>query len=193
MARLGVLGGSFDPIHNGHLVAAYQVAQAYKLAKVIFVPAGNQWQKTAATSAVHRLKMAILATQDEPLFEVSDLDVNRPGATYTADTLADLHGLYPNDELVFIGGADAISGLDSWKDSQKLLELAKFVAVTRPGYSFVQPKVSNGNIELLEIPALDISSTQVRENLEAGSSLEGLVPQKVLQYIQAHHLYQENK
>jgi nicotinate-nucleotide adenylyltransferase len=189
MTRIGVLGGSFDPIHNGHLVAAAEVAEKLELNKVLFVPAGQQWQKSSQTSAADRLEMVRLAIGSNPVFAVSAVDVERTGPTYTVDTLRDLQVLNPDSELVFIGGADAISGLDTWKSAEQLGELAHFVAVTRPGFEFRLPQAANGNIETLEIPALDISSTEVRKRMADGLSLEGLVPDAVYSYIQAHNLY----
>jgi nicotinate-nucleotide adenylyltransferase len=189
MTRIGVLGGSFDPIHNGHLVAADEVAKQLQLTKVLFVPAGQQWQKESQTSAADRLEMVRLAVASNPVFAVSTVDVDRSGPTYTVDTLRDLKALKPEAELVFIGGADAISGLDTWKSADELGNLAHFVAVTRPGYEFRLPKAATGNIETLEIPALDISSTEVRKRIADGLSLEGLVPDAVYSYIQARNLY----
>jgi nicotinate-nucleotide adenylyltransferase len=189
MTRIGVLGGSFDPIHNGHLVAAAEVAEKLQLNKVLFVPAGQQWQKSSQTSAADRLEMVRLAIDSNPVFAVSTVDVERSGPTYTVDTLRDLQVLNPDAELVFIGGADAISGLDTWQSAEQLGELAHFVAVTRPGFEFRLPQAANGNIETLEIPALDISSTEVRKRIADGLSLEGLVPDAVYSYIQAHNLY----
>jgi nicotinate-nucleotide adenylyltransferase len=191
MTRIGVLGGSFDPIHNGHLVAAAEVAKKLQLSKVIFVPAGQQWQKSSQTSATDRLEMVRLAVADNPVFDVSTVDIDREGPTYTVDTLRDLKVSNPESELIFIGGADAISGLDSWKSAERLGELAHFVAVTRPGFEFRFPQVANGNIETMEIPALDISSTEVRKRIADGLNLEGLVPEAVLSYIQTHNLYQD--
>lgn len=191
MTRIGVLGGSFDPIHNGHLLAAAEVAARLQLGKVIFVPAGQQWQKNTKTSAQNRLEMVELAIAGNPIFDVSTVDIDRSGPTYTVDTLQDLTRLNPGAKLVFIGGADAIAGLDSWKSASQLLELADFVAVTRPGYEFRLPAVADGNIETMEIPALDISSTEVRNRIAAGKSLAGLVPDAVNDYIVSHKLYQD--
>ena len=191
MTRIGVLGGSFDPVHNGHLVAAAEAAARLQLNKVIFVPAGQQWQKSSTTSAQDRLEMVQLAIAGNPNFEVSTVDIDRAGPTYTVDTLQDLQRLNPAAKLVFIGGADAIGGLDSWKSADQLLELADFVAVTRPGFEFRLPTVADGKIETMEIPALDISSTEVRSRIAAGVSLEGLVPDAVNDYIVSHKLYQD--
>ena len=135
--------------------------------------------------------MVRLAVADNPVFDVSTVDIDREGPTYTVDTLRDLKVSNPESELIFIGGADAISGLDSWKSAERLGELAHFVAVTRPGFEFRFPQVANGNIETMEIPALDISSTEVRKRIADGLNLEGLVPEAVLSYIQTHNLYQD--
>lgn len=188
--RLGVMGGTFDPIHFGHLIAAEQVAKAYELDSVIFVPTGTPWQKGETTSAEHRLAMTKLAVSYFPDFEVSTVDIDRGGDTFTVDTLSDLRSSHPNDALFFITGADSLAGIGSWKDSEKLWDLAHFVGVSRPGHRLEVPKSPHGAVTLLEIPALAISSSEIRAKVVSGESLEGLVPAKVLEYISKHNLYQ---
>lgn len=188
--RIGVMGGTFDPIHNGHLVAASEVAARLKLDKVVFVPAGIQWQKETKTTAEDRYLMTVLATAENPSFEVSRIDIDREGATYTVDTLRLLGEHYPGVDLVFITGADAMTSIASWKNAQDLWGLAHFVAVTRPGHQIQLPEAPAGAIEVLEIPALAISSTDCRERVAEGLPLWYLAPDSVVRFIQKHHLYE---
>src|SRR5205085_10231109 len=135
--RLGVMGGTFDPIHHGHLVAASEVAAKFHLDEVVFVPTGQPWQKTAreVTEAEHRYLMTVVATASNPRFTVSRVDIDRPGLTYTIDTLRDLRAQRGDEaELFFITGADALAQILSWKDAEELFSLAHFVGVTRPGH-----------------------------------------------------------
>ena len=180
-------------MHNGHLVAAKAVAQALGLDHVIFVPAGNQWQKQGSATATDRLAMVQLATQVDQQFEVSDVDVARGGATYTVDTLIDLQRQYPAAELFFILGTDALAGLDTWKSPEKVLDLAQFVVVTRPGSMLSLPDVAKGKVMVQEIAALNLSSTEFRIRYAKGEDCSSLVPATVLSYIQAHGLYKESE
>ena len=191
--RLGVMGGTFDPIHYGHLVAANEAASAFNLDKVIFVPTGEPWQKQIITDAGHRLAMTKLAISGNPIFEISTVDIDRPGPTYTVDTLQDVHAEYPDAEVFFITGADSIAQIDSWKDSELIWPLAHFVGVTRPGHSLEVPKSPVGAVSLLEIPALAISSTDIRARVKAGKPIEYLLPNAVIEYIHSHNLYQGTK
>ena len=133
--RLGVMGGTFDPIHHGHLVAATEVQALFGLDEVVFVPTGQPWQKDErdVSPAEHRYLMTVVATASNPRFTVSRVDIDRPGPTYTIDTLRDLRAQRPDAELFFITGADALAQILSWKDAEELFELAHFVGVTRPG------------------------------------------------------------
>lgn len=187
--RLGVMGGTFDPIHFGHLIAAEAVAKTYELDSVIFVPTGNPWQKNAVASATHRLAMTQLAVSYFPDFQVSSVDIDRNGETYTVDTLRDLKTQHPGAQFFFITGADSLAGIGTWKDSAELWNLAHFVGVTRPGHKLEIPKSPAGAVTLLEIPALAISSSEIRAKVISGESLEGLVPVKVLEYMDKHNLY----
>ena len=187
--RIGVMGGTFDPIHNGHLVAASEVAAAFKLDEVIFVPTGQPWQKQVVSESEHRYLMTVIATASNPRFTVSRVDIDRGSATYTVDTLRDLRAQFADAELFFITGADAITQILSWKDADQLWGLAKFVAVTRPGHELKLPVAPSGAIEVLEIPALAISSTDVRERAAAGKPLWYLVPDGIVQYISKYQLY----
>lgn len=188
--RLGVMGGTFDPIHHGHLVAASEVAAALNLDEVIFVPTGEPWQKPNVTNPEDRYLMTVIATASNPRFNVSRVDIDREGPTYTVDTLRDIQADNPDAELFFISGADAITQILAWKDFDELWKAAKFVAVTRPGHAMQLPESApEGAIEVLEVPALSISSTDVRERAANGEPVWYLVPDGVVQYINKHNLY----
>jgi nicotinate-nucleotide adenylyltransferase len=189
--RLGVFGGSFDPIHNGHLVAAKQVRAELGLDTVIFVPAGNQWQKTNQTPSVHRLEMTRLAVAGVRGFQVSAIDVERPGPTYSVDTLGDLRQLHPDAKFFFIIGTDALAGIGSWKSAESLFSVAQVVVVHRPGSPLLVPEIARGQILEMPIDGLEISSTQVRELLQSGGDASGLLPASVLRYIEEQNLYLE--
>ncbi|WP_349897110.1 nicotinate-nucleotide adenylyltransferase [Parafrigoribacterium soli] len=188
-ARIGVMGGTFDPIHNGHLVAASEVAQQLHLDEVVFVPTGQPYQKQRATSAEHRYLMTVIATAANPQFTVSRVDIDRKGPTYTIDTLRDLRSERPDAELFFISGADAIAQILDWKDVTELWSLAHFVAVTRPGHPLSISGLPESDVSLLEVPALAISSTDCRDRVGRGFPVWYLVPDGVVQYISKHHLY----
>lgn len=187
------MGGTFDPIHNGHLVAASEVASAFKLDEVVFVPTGSPYQKQNVTSAEHRYLMTVIATASNPRFKVSRIDIDRGGDTYTVDTLLEMQELYPDADLVFISGADAIAQILAWKEVERLWSLAHFVAVSRPGHKLTIPQAPEGSISTLEIPALAISSTDVRGRVDSGFPVWYLVPDGVVQYIAKHELYGPNE
>ena len=187
--RLGVMGGTFDPIHFGHLVAASEAASAFHLAKVIFVPTGEPWQKQTITDSEHRYQMTQLAIAGNEHFDISRVDVDRPGPTFTVDTLRDIAAEHPEAELFFITGADSISQIGTWKDAEEIWELAHFVGVTRPGHSLQVPKSPHGAVSLLEIPALAISSTDIRARVKAGKPIDYLLPEAVIEYIKQNNLY----
>jgi nicotinate-nucleotide adenylyltransferase len=183
------MGGTFDPIHNGHLVAASEVAAALELDEVLFVPTGQPWQKAEVTATSNRYLMAEIATAANPRFKVSTVDIDRAGPTYTVDTLRDLSSQHPDADLFFITGADAVTSIAGWKDSEDLWSLAKFVAVTRPGHNLDLPEAPEGAIQVLEIPALAISSTDIRERVLSGKPIWYLVPDGIVQFIAKHGLY----
>lgn len=197
--RLGIMGGTFDPIHIGHLACAEQVREACDLDAVVFMPAGDPWMKRGRrlASAEDRFAMVCLAAQDNPHFGVSRLEIDRSGETYTVDTLRALKAHYPeNVELFFISGADAVFRILEWRDAQEVASLARLVAVTRPGYEisdarskYMRTHASIMHISQLEVTALSISSTDLREKVRAGKSIRYLVPQVVADYIQEHGLY----
>lgn len=185
------MGGTFDPIHHGHLVAASEVASVFDLDEVVFVPTGQPWQKPGeqVSSAEQRYLMTVVATAANPRFTVSRVDVDRPGPTYTIDTLRDLSALHPGTDLFFITGADALAQILSWKRVEDLFELAQFVGVTRPGHELSGRGVPTDRISLLEVPALAISSTVCRERVRAGEPVWYLVPDGVVQFIAKYGLY----
>ena len=187
--RIGVMGGTFDPIHHGHLVAASEAADAFSLDEVIFVPTGNPGNKTAISSPEHRYLMTVIATAANPRFTVSRVDIDRPGITYTIDTLTELSRARPEADLYFISGADAIAQILAWKEVDSIWSLAHFVAVTRPGHQLQLPQVKEARITQLEVPALSISSTDIRDRAAAGKPIWYLVPDGVVQYIAKHKLY----
>jgi nicotinate-nucleotide adenylyltransferase len=193
MARLGVMGGTFDPIHQGHLVAASEVAAVFRLDEVIFVPTGMPWQKLNrdVSPAEDRYLMTVIATSADPRFTVSRVDIDRPGPTYTKDTLTDLRVSRGADaEFFFITGADVLAQILTWKDAETLLDLSHFVGVSRPGYDAVLPdSLPPDSISLLEIPALSISSTGCRDRVGSGRPVRYLVHDGVVTYIEKRRLY----
>jgi nicotinate-nucleotide adenylyltransferase len=190
--RVGVMGGTFDPIHNGHLVAASEVGHAFGLDEVIFVPTGEPWQKgdREVAAAEDRYLMTVIATASNPRFSVSRVDIDRPGETYTIDTLRDLHAARgPATEFFFITGADALTRMLTWKDADELFRLAHFVGCTRPGHRLTDDGLPDGRVSLIEIPALAISSTACRQRIRAGAPIWYLVPDGIVQYISKRRLY----
>lgn len=183
------MGGTFDPIHHGHLVAASEVAHNFGLDEVIFVPTGEPWQKSNVTLGEHRYLMTVIATASNPSFTVSRVDIDRVGPTYTVDTLRDIRRQRPEADLFFISGADAIAQIVGWKDVEKLWDLAHFVAVSRPGHELSISGLPSNNVSLQEVPALAISSTDCRSRVGRGFPVWYLVPDGVVQYIAKHHLY----
>ena len=187
------MGGTFDPIHHGHLVAASEVAQWFDLDEVVFVPTGEPWQKEGVSPSEHRYLMTVIATASNPRFTVSRVDIDRSGPTYTIDTLRDLKAQRPDAELYFITGADAIAQILSWRDHDELWDLAHFVAVSRPGHVLSTDGLPSEDVSQLEIPALAISSTDCRDRVEQGHPVWYLVPDGVVQYIAKHHLYRSKE
>ncbi|HEV7195654.1 MAG TPA: nicotinate-nucleotide adenylyltransferase [Pedococcus sp.] len=193
--RLGVMGGTFDPIHHGHLVAASEVQARFGLDEVVFVPTGLPWQKDAlaVSQAEHRYLMTVIATASNPRFTVSRVDIDRPGPTYTIDTLRDLRAERPGAELFFITGADALAQILSWKDADELFRLAHFIGVTRPGYPLSESGLPADRVTLEEVPAMAISSTDCRARVERSEPVWYLVPDGVVQYINKYRLYAEGQ
>jgi nicotinate-nucleotide adenylyltransferase len=190
--RIGIMGGTFDPIHHGHLVAASEVAVRFDLDEVVFVPTGEPWQKAddKVSPAEDRYLMTVIATASNPRFTVSRVDIDRGGPTYTIDTLRDLHDLYGRAaQLFFITGADALDKILSWKEVDEMFALAHFVGVTRPGFDLSDDHLPDHEISLIQVPAMAISSTDCRDRVAAGQPVWYLVPDGVVQYIAKRHLY----
>jgi nicotinate-nucleotide adenylyltransferase len=188
--RIGIMGGTFDPIHHGHLVAASEVAGRFGLDEVVFVPTGEPWQKGAVSPAEDRYLMTVIATASNPRFQVSRADIDRDGPTYTIDTLRDLNAVFgPSATLFFITGADALAKILSWKDALEMLSLAHFVGVTRPGFELSASHLPADTVTLVEVPAMAISSSDCRARVAAGKPIWYLVPDGVVQYIAKRRLY----
>jgi len=189
--KIGVMGGTFDPIHHGHLVAASEVADRFALDEVVFVPTGQPWQKTvrAVSRAEDRYMMTVVATASNPRFSVSRVDIDRGGPTYTVDTLSDLHAVLPDAALFFITGADALAQILSWRDVDEVFRYAHFVGVTRPGYKLEDDHLPDGVVTLVEVPAMAISSSDCRRRVAEGRPVWYLVPDGVVQYISKRGLY----
>ncbi|MCW2598296.1 MAG: nicotinate (nicotinamide) nucleotide adenylyltransferase [Frankiales bacterium] len=186
------MGGTFDPVHHGHLSAANEVLDRYDLDEVVFVPTGSPWQKTdrEVSPAEDRYLMTVVATASNPRFSVSRADLDRPGPTYTIDTLKDLKSAHGDADLFFITGADALAQILGWHAAEDLFALAHFVGVSRPGYGPVDVSAfPEGAVTLLEVPALAISSSDCRARVVGGHPVYYLVPDGVVQYIEKRHLY----
>lgn len=187
------MGGTFDPVHHGHLSAAQEVAVLFGLEEVVFVPTGQPWQKAHrdVSAAEDRYLMTVIATAANPRFSVSRADVDRPGPTYTVDTLRDLTRTYGDEvELFFITGADALTQILGWRDVDELFGLAHFVGVSRPGYPTGDlDGFPDGAVTLVQVPALAISSTDCRDRVGQGHPLWYLVPDGVVQYVEKRRLY----
>ena len=188
------MGGTFDPIHHGHLVAASEVQAWFDLDEVVFVPTGEPWQKSSreVSPAEDRYLMTVVATASNPRFSVSRVDIDRGGPTYTIDTLRDLQSKYDDAELYFITGADALAAIVTWREPGEVFELAHFVGCTRPGHQIDDTTLRNlpsDRVTIVEIPALAISSTDCRARVERGEPVWYLVPEGVVQYIAKHELY----
>jgi len=189
------MGGTFDPIHHGHLVAASEVQARLGLDEVVFVPTGQPWQKAGrdVTPAEDRYLMTVIATASNPRFTVSRVDIDRPGPTYTLDTLTDLRRQRPDAELFFITGADALAQILSWRGVDQMWPLAHFIGVTRPGHVLSDDGLPPEHVQLMEVPAMAISSTNCRQRVVDGEPVWYLVPDGVVQYIGKYQLYKPDE
>jgi len=188
--RLGVMGGTFDPIHVGHLVTAEEALHQFDLDEVVFVPTGRPWMKEheVVASPADRYRMTEIGIEPEPRFSASRIEVERGGQTFTVDTLRALQDADPGRDLFFITGADAMLEIMAWKEPGALFGLARFIAATRPGYD-IAPFAGTEGVEVMEIPALAISSTDIRTRVREGRPIRFLVPAGVEDYIAAERLY----
>jgi nicotinate-nucleotide adenylyltransferase len=196
---IGVLGGTFDPIHSGHLIMAEEARLKLGLARVIFVPAGQQWLKTGmnVAPAAHRVEMAKLAIATNPNFEISTVDIDRPGPSYSVETIAIMQQqMGAEAKIFFLVGWDSLAELPQWREPDRLIQLCKLVAITRPGFSRPDLKVMESSVPgvtqsvvWLDIPPVDISSTDIRNRVAQGLSIRGLVTEGVESYIKEHKLY----
>jgi nicotinate-nucleotide adenylyltransferase len=194
--RLGVMGGTFDPIHHGHLVAASEVQSWFDLAEVVFVPTGQPWQKAEreVSPAEDRYLMTVIATASNPRFHVSRVDIDRQGPTYTIDTLRDLRAERAEGwDLYFITGADALEQILTWRNVEELFDLAHFVGCTRPGHTLSTEGLPAGKVSLVEVPALAISSSECRDRVRQGEPIWYLVPDGIVQYITKRRLYSRSE
>jgi nicotinate-nucleotide adenylyltransferase len=194
--RIGVMGGTFDPIHLGHLVAAEEARWQFGLDRVVFVPAGRPWQKpVGVTPPEDRYRMTVIATASNPAFTVSRLEIDHPGPTYTVDTLRRLRAEQEDGtRLYFIIGADAVLQLLTWKEPDQVLAQAEFIAATRPGFDLdrlVSQVPGADRIHRMEIPALAIAASDIRARVARGAPIQYLVPDGVARYIHKHGLYRD--
>lgn len=191
--NIGLFGGTFNPIHIGHLIMAQETAEAFQFEKVLLIPSANPPHKSSAEviSAIHRFEMVQLAIANHPLFEISDVEYQRKGKSYTVDTIQYFRKSYSPDELHWIVGGDAILDLHLWKNPKTILENCRLIATTRPGFDVTKiKKIYQDQIRFIEITNIDISSTQIRKRIKEKKSIRYYLPNVVEQYIQKHHLYQ---
>jgi len=197
--KIGLLGGTFDPIHIAHLIVAEEVRMKAGLDRVIFIPARHPWLKAdrEITDPLHRLAMVKLAIASNPHFEASPAEIERPGPTYTVDTVEAMRREFgPRAEIFFIAGSDALADMPRWKDPARLVALCRIIGVSRPGSPVIDvaalgsviPGVC-GCVSMIDVPQMDISSTMIRERLREGRSIRYLVPETVENYIREHRLY----
>ena len=198
--RIGIMGGTFDPIHDGHLVAAEEAAWALELDRVLFIPTAEPPHKPAATvSVAHRVAMVRAAIADNPIFELSTIEVERGGRSYTVDTLDQLHRVYPGAQFHLIVGMDSLEDLPDWHDPAGILQQARIAAVHRTGWNVVDldalaAKIpeSAGRVMIIPIPGLDIASTELRTRVASGHPIRYLMPDPVIAYITVNNLYRDD-
>lgn len=200
MSRIGILGGTFDPIHIGHVAVAKGAIECARLDRVLFVPSAQPPHRAAAMApAEDRLAMTNLAVQDEPSFEVTDVEVKRGGRSYTVDTLSELSRAFPNDELFLILGWDAARLFRTWHEPKRVSELASVVIVDRPGLAPPTPSELAGlgldpaRVVICHVPTPDVSGSALRRAIAAGQAVTGQLPPAVGRYIAEHRLYLDNR
>ncbi len=195
IGRLGILGGTFDPLHNGHLQIAGEALRSLELDLLLFVPAGSPWQKKDFSSAEDRFLMTVLATSTERHFAVSRMELDRRGPTYTVDTLQQLRSFYPSTQLFFLIGADALAYIPTWKGFEDLRASAEFVVVPRSGHEISVPEGDERwpRVSVLDMTPVDISATEIREKVRAQGTIDDLVPATVTRYIAENGLYVGSK
>ena len=196
--KIGIMGGTFNPIHNGHIIIAQKAYEAAKLDKIMFIPSGNSYMKNNVLEASKRLEMVKLAVCEYPDFEFSEIEINRAGNTYTCETLEILTDKHPDVEYYFIIGADSLFNIEKWKNPEKIFKLATLICAVRDDYDLSHIKAKGNELSklgasiiYLDIPKINISSTNVRENVKSKLSIENLVPKKVAEYILQERLYYE--
>ena len=191
--KIGVLGGTFNPVHNGHLALADEACRKLKLQKMVLIPAYIPPHKgnTNLADAKDRHQMLLMAIEGRDLFEVSDIEIKKGGKSYTVETLKELRALYGDSaQIYFIVGSDSLKELPAWKDLDEVLKLARFTVVNRPGFEMADIPVG---AEAVEMPGIDVSSTEIRRRIKEGASIDGLVPEGVREYIEGKGLYLQDK
>jgi nicotinate-nucleotide adenylyltransferase len=191
--KIGVLGGTFDPIHVAHLLLAEQAREQLQLDRVLFIPAGDPWRKASrrVVPALHRLAMTRLAVADEPSFEVDDCEVTREGPTYTVDTLRELHERHPDDQIYLLLGEDALADLPFWHEPESIADHVTVVVAPRGGVVLPELPFDPESVIRIKMPFLDVSSTDLRARARRGKSLRYLVPDAVAEYIREHKVYSD--
>lgn len=195
--KLGIMGGTFNPIHNAHLATAEFIKDKYNLDKVVFIPTGDPPHKKIILDKFHRYNMVVLSAMKNDDFFVSDFEINKKEQSYTVDTLRYIVETYPNEELYFITGSDAINQIESWKDFRENFKLAKFIGAIRPGIGILETQENVerfrkdycADVDLVYVPSLEISSTYIRSRVMSNKSIKYLVPSRVEEYIYEHGLY----
>ncbi|MDD2971963.1 MAG: nicotinate-nucleotide adenylyltransferase [Lachnospiraceae bacterium] len=196
--KIGIMGGTFDPIHIGHLLMANAAREYFRLDEILFIPSGNPYFKEHITDKQRRYEMVSLAIEDNKSFTISDIEINRPGNTYSYETLEELTREHPENRYYFIVGADSVFYMEQWKNIEQLFHCCTIAVAVRDGYSVDELKVymnklmttyPNCRIELFNTSRFDISSTEIRDHIATGHSVQYLVPDKVLSYINENHIY----